>query len=333
MDPSLLEHWTANPKSLSQWSEALLAFKQCLKSLPVKSNDVVTTDMLSAKKRFQRQMKGARMPARNLFPDGNSGPKDEAFVEVAGFAIPSPIKPSLVSAPSSSKSSESERNFARVLRQVESGLETTTHNLIQNRAIIKEQDRILRGLESRLDTVQDQAGEIPLGLSSDFEAPTLNGQMAIIAEKVSSLKPTGVNILETQVVSWVNAWWSKGTEKVKIKAAESFLMERKSFLSSLVTSFQNQSKEVAALAAKVQGLTNGTTTKAATQTLGSSTFALLQQSLGLNGNHSETSKTQQIIRNRDSPNNSWDKVASAASRAAQATTIVELERGMKVLDA
>jgi hypothetical protein len=160
------------------------------------------------------------------------------------------------------------------LRWVESGLETATHSLIQNRAIIKEQDRILRGLESRLDTVQVHVGEIPLGLSPDFETPTLNGRMAIIAEKVSSLKPAGVNILEMQVVSWVNAWWCKGTEKVKIKAAESFLMECKSFLSSLVTSIQNQSKEVAALAANVQGLTNGTTTKAATQTSDTGFFNL-----------------------------------------------------------
>jgi hypothetical protein len=66
------------------------------------------------------------MPARNLFPDGSSDPKDQEFVEVAGFATPSPFKPSLVSATSSSKSSDSEKLFVRVLRRVESGLETNS---------------------------------------------------------------------------------------------------------------------------------------------------------------------------------------------------------------
>jgi hypothetical protein len=210
MDPALLEHsWTANPKSLEEWGEAFLAFKRCLEALPVQSNDVITTDMLSAKKRFQRQMTQTRTPTQNLFP-GDGDPKEEDFVDVSGFATPSPFKPTSSSTLTlSSKPTESEKGLARLIRQVESGLEATTNKLIQNRSIIKDQDRILRGLELRLDTVQDQVGEIPLGLSAEFTAPTLNGRVALIAETVSLLKPTGTHNSETQVTGWVNSWWLK----------------------------------------------------------------------------------------------------------------------------
>jgi hypothetical protein len=70
-----------------------------------------------------------------------------------------------------SKTSECEKNFAWVLRQVEHSLETMTHNLIQNHSIIKDQDMILWGLELWLDIVQDQVGEIPLDLPTEFMAP------------------------------------------------------------------------------------------------------------------------------------------------------------------
>jgi hypothetical protein len=89
--------------------------------------------------------------------------------------------------------------MARMLRRVETGLEleSASLNLIQDRTIIKDQETILRGLKARLDTVQDQVGETPLGLSAEFVAPTLNGHVAIILaekEKVSSLKPDNVNL-------------------------------------------------------------------------------------------------------------------------------------------
>jgi hypothetical protein len=98
----------------------------------LKSNELVTTDMLSAKKRFQRQMKEARTPARNLFPDGGAASKEDEFVEVPELAAPSPFKPSLGTALTSGKSTENKRNFSCVLRCSETGLETTTDNLIQN---------------------------------------------------------------------------------------------------------------------------------------------------------------------------------------------------------
>ena len=237
MDTDLLNHWTANPKLLDEWGEALLAFKRCLEALPLNSDDLVTTDMLSAKKRFQRQMKQARTPARNLFPAG-SEPKEEGFVEVASFTTPSPFKPSLAPFTLPSKASDIEKNFVRVLKRLETGLETTSHNLIQNRTILKDQDKVLRGLESRLDTVEDQLGDIPLGLSSEFVAPTLNGRVAIIAEKVSNMIPAVTPISETQVLSWVNLWWTSTATQVKVDAAEVFSQDCQAFLSSLVTSFQ-----------------------------------------------------------------------------------------------
>jgi hypothetical protein len=273
--------------------EALLAFKRCLEALPLDSDDLITTDMLSAKKRFQRQMKQARTPARNLFPAA-SDPKDEGFVEVASVTTPSPFKPSLSQLPQSSKATDTEKDFVRILKRLETGLESATHNLIQNRSIIKDQDKVLRGLESRLDTVQqDQVGDIPLGLSTEFAAPTLNGRVAIIAEKVVKMSPVLTPISETQVLSWVNAWWTKSATQDKLDAEEVFSKDCHSFLSSLVTSFQTQAGQVSALAAKVKTLTIGfngmkSAPPAAiphaglngTSTSPSSVFAVMHQTLG-----------------------------------------------------
>jgi hypothetical protein len=214
-----------------------LAFKRCFEALPVQSNDVVTTDMVSAKKRFQRQMKQAQTPARNLFP-GDGEPKEEDFVEVAGFATPSLFKPSTSTLTLSSKATESEKGLAHLIKRLESGLEATTNNLIQNRSIIKDQDRVLRGLELLLDTVQDQVEEIPLGLSMEFAAPTLNKRVALIAETVSLLKPTGAHISETQFTGWVNSWWSKMPTQAQIVDSQAFCKDCKKFLTSLVLSFQ-----------------------------------------------------------------------------------------------
>jgi hypothetical protein len=98
MDPELLNHWMANPKSLVEWREAFLAFKWCLKALPLKIGDLVTTDMMSAKKKFQIQAQEARMPAHTLFPDSVEA-KDEGFIEVTGLATPSLLNPAGILAP------------------------------------------------------------------------------------------------------------------------------------------------------------------------------------------------------------------------------------------
>jgi hypothetical protein len=333
MDPALLEHWTVNPKSLNDWGEALLAFKRCLEALPLKSDELVTTDMLSAKKRFQRQMKEARTPARNLFPDGGAGSKDEEFVEVPGLATPSPYKPSLATTTVSSKLSENERNFTRVLRRLESGLETTTDNLIKNRTILKDQDKILRGLESRLDTVQDQVGEIPLGLSTEFVAPTLNGRMAIIAEKVSAMRPAGEIISETHVVTWVNSWWSKKASQAKIDKAELFATDCEAFLTSLVTSFQKQSDEITLLSTKVRSLAVSPGPGSMPhQPSSSNAFASLRHSLGT-GNSSASAPSSNQGQESHATSSSWGGAPAASVQASQASTIASLEQRMKVLDA
>jgi hypothetical protein len=81
-----------------------------------------------------------------------------------------------------------------------------------------------------------------LGLLAEFEAPTLNGRVAILAEKVSSLKPTTVNLSETQVITWVDSWWKKSDNQKKFKVAEDFSKDCGAFLTSLVSSFQTQSE-------------------------------------------------------------------------------------------
>jgi hypothetical protein len=315
MDPSLLNQWTANPRSLTDWGEAFLAFKRCLEALPGGTQDLVTTDMLSAKKRFQRQMQDARTPARALFSDSEES-KPEGFVDVPALTTPSPFKPSTAALSIKTSSSENEKNMARMLRRVETGLEAASLNLIQDRTIIKDQDKILRGLEARLDTVQDQVGETPLGLSSEFVAPTLNGRVAILAEKVSSLKPATVNLSETQVLTWVNSWWNRSGNQVQIKKANNFSAGCEQFLTSLVSSFQKQSNEIIILGAKVTALASSqpvTGQSAIPPPAVSSAFAALQQSLA--GPASVAPGT------------------SIPANSAQASTITQLELKVKALDA
>jgi hypothetical protein len=52
MDPELWKNWIADPKSLLEWGEAFLSFKRCLEALPDNTDDQVTSEMLSAKKKF-----------------------------------------------------------------------------------------------------------------------------------------------------------------------------------------------------------------------------------------------------------------------------------------
>jgi hypothetical protein len=283
MDPKLLKEWLSNPKSLSDWGEAFLIFKRCLESLPVSTKAVVTSDMLSAKKKFQRQMLEARTPAQTLFPEADDF-KPEDFIEVTELSTPSPFKPSAPAVSRSVKSTEGEKSLARMIQRVETGLESATHNLIQNRTIIKDQDKILRGLESRLDTVQDQLRETPLGLSADYVAPTLNGRVAILSEKVTTLKASAPAISQPQVVKWVEEWWASSSSPMKIAAADDFPRGCETFLTTLVGSIQKQSGEMSKLVARVNSFTVTSTPSAGiAPPAAHSTFTALQQTLGIGG--------------------------------------------------
>ena len=319
MDQELWMNWVADPKSLLEWGEAFLSFKRCLEALPDNTEDQVTSEMMSAKKRFQRQIKEARTPARTLFPDKEET-SSEGFEEVTGLTTPSPFKPVMASLSLSGKASDNDKTFSRLIGRIETGLEAATHSLIENRTIIKAQDKILRGLESRLDTVQDQVGETPLGLSAEFEAPTLNGQVAILAEKVSSLKPASVNLSETQVLTWVNSWWNKTENKKKFKAAEDFSKDCGTFLTSLVSSFQTQAtavqtqaNELARLSVRINSMANVSTTSFGSATAPSA-FAALQSSLQGTSATNPSGTFQQTLH-------------------APATSVAQLELRIKALDA
>lgn len=327
MDSELLIHWTSNPGSLSEWGEAFLAFKRCVEALPTDATALVTSEMLSAKKRFQRRAQDARTPARTLFPgSGDLSPKPDGYVEVPLLSAPSPFKPTATTMTLTGKPADVEKNLTRLIRRLEIGLETTTNNLIENRVVIKDQDKVLRGVESRLDTIQDQVGESSLGFSWEFDAPTLNGRVAMLAEKLSAHKPA-VNISETQVLSWVESWWTKSALPAKLKTAEEFSNDCESFLTSLVTSFQQQAGEVASLAVKVNSLVvPSPPVVAPTFATGASTFATLQQTLGLTSGASvppASSIPATATTGHD---------ASSAIMASQAATIAALEQRVRALD-
>jgi hypothetical protein len=213
---------------------------------------------------------------------------------------------------------------------VEIGLEVTTDNLIQNRSFIKDQDRILRGLESRLDTVQDQIGEIPLGLSTEFVAPTLNGRLAFIAEKVSSLSLVRTQIAEPQVLSWVNDWWTKKPIESKVDSSKAFEAGCEIFLTNLVSSFTKQGVEIAKLTSQVNswGLERGPVGDSPSPP-GASLFSSLQNSLNAGGNSGNPGSFQQGQRSGGSA----QTTPNGSTQAAQAATIAALEQKIRVLDA
>jgi hypothetical protein len=168
-------------------------------------------------------------------------PGRHEFVQVPELTTPSPFKPSFSTLSLGGQTTENEKSLLRLIRKAETGLETMTNNVIQNRVILKDQYKVLRGLESWLDMVQDQIGETLLGLSSELVAPTLNSRVAILAEKVSLLKPSATpNMLVAQVLTWVNQWWSVSGSKLKIILADDFSRDCGNFLTSFATSFQTQ---------------------------------------------------------------------------------------------
>jgi hypothetical protein len=124
-----------------------------------------------------------------------------------------------------------------------------------------------------------------MGLSSEFVTPTLNGGVAILAEKVAFEKPEAVNLSESQVLTWVDSWWNRSDKQGKINTAGDFSDGCDNFLTSLVASFQQQANEVAILGFKVNSLTNAahpvTNPMVSLPPAATSAFAALQQLLGV----------------------------------------------------
>jgi hypothetical protein len=161
---------------LPEWNEALLAYKRCLEALPNGTDACVTSDMVAAKTKFQRKAQEVRTPGRVLFSksDDNSDELDDvsppillALYEPGLMMIDFPKIP------------EVEKNLARHIKRAETGLESATQNLIQQGAIMNGHYKIMIGLESRIDMVQDQLGANPQGLSTEFQAPTVNGRIQL----------------------------------------------------------------------------------------------------------------------------------------------------------
>jgi hypothetical protein len=252
MDDDLLMNWNTNPRSLSQWSETFLAYRRCLESLPVDPDARVTAAMLSVKREFHRQAREVRTPSKVLFADSEED--SDGFEAVAPLPSLSPFKPSLdVTSPAPAGR---DKELARHFRLAEESLSLVTHNLIHQRGTLQDQDKILRGLEVRLDSLQDHLGATPLGLSSEFEAPTLNGRVALLADRFVLLEntPSVSPILEPQVLDWINNWWGAHEIHRHLRGWETFTTECAAFLSSMVTTIHVQAGDVAALAAQMSGL-------------------------------------------------------------------------------
>jgi hypothetical protein len=210
--------------------------------------------MITAKKEFHRQAQEVRTPAKVLFADMEA--ETDGFEEVPAIPLLSPFKPSIdVNSPGLAGK---EKKMAKQVRLAEDSLSAATHNLIHQRGTLLAQDKILRGLEARLDHVQDHLEVTPVGLSSDFEAPTLNGRVALLAGKFSLLEipdfPVAVQTTEVQVLETVNKWWATHELPRCLDAFDSFNSDCESFLGSMVSSIQRQSTDIAGLASQMAKL-------------------------------------------------------------------------------
>jgi hypothetical protein len=259
MDDDLLMNWNTNPRTLAQWSEAFLAYRRCLEALPSDPNARVTADMLTVKREFHRQAQEIRTPSKVLFAD--LGEDSDGFETIAPLPSLSPFKPSLdVTSPAPAGR---DKELARHVRLAEDCLSSVTHNLIHQRGALEDQDKILRGLEVRLDCVQNHLGATPLGLSSEFEAPTLNGRVALLADRFVTLedKPSASPILESQAVDWMNKWWGTHVIHQRLRGWETFTTECETFLSSMVSTIHIQAGDISALAAQMSGLIEESATR------------------------------------------------------------------------
>jgi hypothetical protein len=152
---------------------------------------------------------------------------------------------------------------------VEDNLSVATQNLIHQQGTLSDQDHILRGLETRLDCVQDHLGATPIELSSEFEAPTLNGQVALLADKLSlfeGLKNSSEpQVMEIQVQKWVDKWLTTQDITTRLRGRDSFTLECETFLGSLVTTIQGQATEKATLAAQMASQIQASATRRMSQ--------------------------------------------------------------------
>jgi hypothetical protein len=201
MEEELLANWKTNPRPLLHWSEAFSAFRRCLEALPSDAEAVVTDRMISAKREFHWLAQEVRTPSKVLFVDIEAEAEAEGF-EDGAVPLLSLFKPSVDLG--STNLLAKDKKLAKQVCMAEDSLSVVTHNLIHQRGALEDQDKILRSLEARVDLVQDHLGTTPFGLSSDFEAPTLNGRVALLAEKFATLhgpsSPPELQITEPQVV-------------------------------------------------------------------------------------------------------------------------------------
>jgi hypothetical protein len=157
-----------------------------LKFFPLTPTTELWISMIIAKKEFHRQAQEARTPAAKVLFSKMEA-KAEGFEDVPTVPLLSLFKPSIdVSLPGLIGRG---KKMAKHVHLAEDSMLAMTHNLIYQRGALMAQDKILRGLEARLDHVQDHLGVTPIRLSSDFEAPTIKGQVALLAGK--SILPFG----------------------------------------------------------------------------------------------------------------------------------------------
>jgi hypothetical protein len=148
------------------------------------------------------------------------------------------------------------------VRLVEDSLSAVTQNLIHQRGTQKDQDMILQRLEARLDHVQDHLGVTPVGLSSNFEAPTLNGRVALLAEKFSSVNiPEAPQMSETQVLQTVNNWWASHETKDRMLGWDAFATDCEAFLGSMVSTIQSQTSDISSLARQLASAVQASATR------------------------------------------------------------------------
>jgi hypothetical protein len=94
-----------------------------------------------------------------------------------------------------------------------------------------------------------------LGLSAEFNAPTLNGRAALLAEKNVLLKgkPSARTpaVSESQVVIWVNQWWGNHKIQQYLAGWETYTMECEAFLGKIVSRITAQAVNIADLAVQM----------------------------------------------------------------------------------
>jgi hypothetical protein len=93
MDEALLTDWKNNPRTFNQWSEAFLACRCCVKSLPLDPDAQVTYKMIAAKREFHCQAQDVRTPSKVLFSDMDT--ESDGFEDVTSVPLLSPFKPSV----------------------------------------------------------------------------------------------------------------------------------------------------------------------------------------------------------------------------------------------